>query len=210
MGLTMRAQKLQRNPTLLFWGKALSEINALNAIITLFYLHRGITIDQIFYLSIFWSLTSLVLEVPTGYLADRFGRKCTLLLGVLLLVLSYIVMWSAHGFPAFIGVLVLMSASFCCFSGTQEAFLYDSLKELGTERDMTAHNGRLRSAENFLNIFLPFVGAWVAKDLLESQFHVLIGFQIVAMVASFVIFLFLLEPRHVKQVAKEEKGILRE
>ena len=59
---------------------------------------------------------SFLFEVPTGYLADRFGRKRTLLLGTVFLALSWAATWFAHGFPAFTVVFVLMSASFSCFS----------------------------------------------------------------------------------------------
>jgi len=205
-----RTERLKRNPSFLFWGKALVKLNILNAIVTLFYLHRGVEINEIFYLSIIWSLSTLLFEVPTGYLADRFGRKRTLLLGAFLLALSWVATLFATGFPAFILVFVIMSASFSCFSGTEEAFLYDSLKELGEDKEMTKHNGRLHSAQHFFNIIVPTLGAWIAKDLVEFQFSILIIVNIVATVLGLLVFIFLTEPKHAKNVAEYEKGIFRE
>jgi len=205
-----RSDKLKRNLSMLFWGKAFAELNILNAIVTLFYLHRGLGIEEIFYLGIVWSIATLIFEVPTGYLADRFGRKRTLLLGTFLLTLSWIVTWFAHGFPAFVIIFVFMSASFSCFSGTGEALLYDSLKEAREERDMTKHNGRFHSAHHFFNIFMPTIGAWIAKDLIESQFSVLIVINIFATISALLVFSFLTEPEHFKNVTAYEKGIFRE
>ena len=205
-----RTEKLKRNQSFLFWGKALIKLNIINAVVTLFYLHRGVEIDEIFYLSIVWSLSTLLFEVPTGYLADRFGRKRTLMLGAFLLALSWAMTWFAQGFPAFVIVFVIMSASFSCFSGTEEAFLYDSLKELGEDKEMTKHNGRLHSAQHFFNIIVPTLGAWIAKDLTEFQFSILIVVNIVAVVGGLLVFFFLTEPKHAKNVVEYEKGIFRE
>ena len=205
-----RSDQLRRNPKILFWGKAFTELNILNAVVTLFYLHRGVEIEKIFYLSIIWSVATLLFEVPTGYLADRFGRKRTLLLGTIFLALSWMATWFAYGFPAFVFIFVLMSASFSCFSGTEEALLYDSLKESKEEQEMTKHNGRLHSAQHLFNIFIPAIGAWIAHDLIESQFAVLIVINILSTVSALFIFLFLTEPRHVKDVTAYEKGIFRE
>ncbi|MBI4714163.1 MFS transporter [Candidatus Uhrbacteria bacterium] len=205
-----RIEKLKRNQDLLFWGKALSKLNILNAIVTLFYLHRGVGIDEIFYLSIVWSLSTLLFEIPTGYLADRFGRKRTLILGAFLLALSWVATLFASGFPAFIIVFVIMSASFSCFSGTEEAFLYDSLKELGEDKEMTKYNGRLHSAHHFFNIIVPTLGAWIAKDFVEFQFDILVIINIIATVGGLFVFIFLIEPKHAKNVTDYEKGIFHE
>jgi len=205
-----RIEQLKQNQNLLFWGKALTRLNILNAVVTLFYLHRGVEIDEIFYLSIVWSLSTLLFEVPTGYLADRFGRKRTLILGAFLLALSWVATLFATGFPAFVIVFVIMSVSFSCFSGTEEAFLYDSLMELGEDKEMTKHNGRLHSAQHFFNIIVPTLGAWIAKDLVEFQFDILIVVNIIATFAGLLVFIFLTEPKHTKNVMEYEKGIFRE
>ena len=199
--------KITHNPRLLFWGRALVEAKTLSAVIVMFYLHRDVRLDQVFYLSIVWSLTSLVTEVPSGYLADRIGRKRTILLGVLLLFISQFLTLFAHGFWQFVLSFIFLSSSFSCFSGTEEALLYESLKEMGQEREMNTRNGKLLSARSLPDIFLPAIGAFVAKDLLESQFQILIVANIGMTIIAFLIFLQLTEPPHVQDVKKQEVGI---
>ncbi|MFH1767428.1 MAG: MFS transporter [Patescibacteria group bacterium] len=202
-----RLQRLKRNPRLLFWGKALTELKTLNAIVVLFYLHRGVTFEQVFYLTLAWSVVTLIFEVPSGYLADKIGRKKTLLLGSFILAGAFSIMWFAHGFWMFILVQSLISLSYSMFSGTEEALLYDSLKELKEESKLTQYFGRLQSAKNIFKIFVPAIGAFIAKDLLESQFQILIGIEIMAIILSFIVLLFLAEPKHERSVEDYEKGI---
>jgi len=203
-------EQLAHNPRLLFWSRAFMEVKAMTAVIVLFYLHRGVGLDQIFWLSIVWSLTALVTEIPTGYLADRIGRKRTLLLGAALLALSYAGDWFAYGFWEFVPIFVLMSASFACFSGTEEAMLYESLAELGREQEMTHRNGQLFSARSLFKMALPPVGAWIAQDLLAWQFQTLIGINALALIVGVACLLALREPQHRKEVLDTEVGIFRE
>lgn len=205
-----RIARLEKNAKLLFWSRLFTGLKAMNAIATLFYLHRGVTIDQIFFLSIAWSVTSLVFEVPTGYLADRFGRKNTLLLGMAIWILSDVAAFFAHGFPAFIGVFVLMSLAYACASGTEEALLYDSLKELGHENKMTTQNGKLYASSQVMQIFIPSLGALIAVNLLEWQFQMLILIDAVSAFTAVVFLSRLIEPRHARDVAEAEKGIFRQ
>lgn len=205
-----RQDLLRRNPSLLFWGKALLKLSFLNGVITLFYIHRGVGIDQIFYLSIVWSITSLALEVPTGYLADRFGRRQTIILGGVLMLLSSVLAFFGHGFWMFVLVFIFMSASFCCFSGTDEALLYDGLKELGEERGATKHSGYIESADNIFNMIIPVIGAWIAKDLQEMHFQVLIILDMLSTMLGIYFLSRLVEPDHAMSLLKKEAGIFKE
>ncbi len=205
-----RQDLLRRNPSLLFWGKAFLKLTFLNGVVTLFYIHRGVSIDQIFYLSIVWSLTSLSFEVPTGYLADRFGRRQTILLGGALMLLSSALAFFSHGFWMFVMVFILMSASFCCFSGTDEAIVYDGLVELGEERGATKYSGYIESADNVFNMIIPVIGAWIARDLQETHFQILIILDMVSTMLGMYFLSRLVEPQHTMSLLKKEAGIWQE
>jgi len=205
-----RIQKLLRNSKLLFWGRAFIEIKAINSIVVLFYLHRGITLNEAFYLSIVFSIGTLLFEIPTGYLADRIGRKNTILLGVLAYLVNGLILFFAHGFIPFVVAMLFSSLSFSLFSGTEEAMLYDSLKEAGEENKMSHHNGRINAARQIFKIFIPTIAAFIAKDLLEWQFQIVIGLEILGPLVAIFIFSKLTEPRHEESVLENEKGIFKE
>lgn len=205
-----RALRLNRNIRLLFWAKVLVNFKTLNAIVTLFYLHRGLTIDQVVWLSMAFGIVTLVVEVPTGYMADRLGRKPTLLIGVAGLAAASLIHWFAYGFPSFVVAFAVLAFAGACFSGTEEALLYDTLKETGREREMLRHNSRLLSAMNLPKIMFPALGVLIAQGLTEPQFHMLIGIDLIGLVAAFALLFLVTEPKHAKDVSALEKGIFRE
>ena len=88
--------------------------------------------------------------------------------------------------------------------------LYESLKEVGREDEMTAQNGKLYSARQIFKIFIPAIGAFITKDLLESQFQILISFNVVAAFAAIIILMLLREPKRERQVLKQEIGLFKE
>lgn len=199
-----------RNPRLLFWGRVLVATKILSAIGVLFYAHRGVGLDSVYYLSIVWSITSLITEVPSGYLADRIGRKRTLLLGVILLLISHIITLFAYGFWEFAISIIFLSASFSCFSGTEEALLYESLVHMGKSKDSNAHNGKQLSAGALPDIVMAIIAVLIAQDLREDQFQILIMINIGTSILAFIVLSFLQEPPHLKNVAKQEEGIYTE
>ena len=97
-----RVKRLRKNPTILFWAKALLNVKMMNIVVTLFYLHRGLTLSQVFFLSIVWSVVNIIVEIPSSYLADKWGRKKTLMLGSIAFVLQVILLFFANNFSFFL------------------------------------------------------------------------------------------------------------
>ncbi|MDF1497011.1 MAG: MFS transporter [Patescibacteria group bacterium] len=150
-------EAVARNPRLLFWGKVFMEAKGLAIIEVLFFMHRGLTIDEVYYLSIAWSIATLITEVPSGYLADRIGRKRTIMIGMVLYLTACIIRIYAFGFFHFAVVFVLFSIGFSCMSGTEEALLFDSLKEVNKVHEMQKLNARLRSGKFVARICIAIV-----------------------------------------------------
>lgn len=199
-----------RNLRLLFWGRAFLEAKALAAVTVLFFQSRGLLMNEIFYLTIVWSLTALVCEVPSGYLADVIGRKKTILIGTALFFVSQVHRVYATDYWEFAFQFVLMSAAFSCFSGTEEALLYESLKATGREEEMLVQKGRQSSARQIFKMFTPLIGAIILSDLTDAQYNILLWADVVTALVAFGIFLFLVEPPHAKQVLEEEVDIFAE
>ncbi len=202
-----RQTRLAQNPRLLFWTKAFMEVKLLNAIIALFYLARGVTFEQIFYLTIVFSIGQLIFEIPSGYMADRIGRKRVLFVGVLATIIFQILSFTATGFWMFVPIFLLMAFADSCFSGTEEALAYDSLKEIGKEGEMTKFYGQLSSARHAAKIFFPSIGALIATQLLEWQFDLLIGVNLAFAVLSLICLIRIIEPKHDVSLEEEETGV---
>lgn len=102
---------------------------------TLFLLDAGLTVVEAFGANAFFTLGQVIFEVPTGVVADAFGRRTSYLLGAATLFAStllYLLMWRIHGpFWGWAVSSVLLGLGFTFFSGATEAWLVDGLKATG-------------------------------------------------------------------------------
>lgn len=96
-------------------------------IATLYRESRGINLSEIFIIeSISWILTML-LEVPWGWIADKFGYKRTLVISNFIFFISKIIFFKSYTFSMFLLERVLLSISISGLSGCDTALLYTSL-----------------------------------------------------------------------------------
>ena len=98
---------------------------------TIFLLDAGLSNYQAFLANAFFSLGYVIFEVPTGIVADTFGRRVSYLLGAVTLALStlwYLWIWQIHG-PFWQWALssILLGLGYTFFSGATEAWLVDAL-----------------------------------------------------------------------------------
>ena len=110
---------------------------------TLFLLDAGLSVTQAFAANAFFTLGEVIFEVPTGVVADTWGRRASYLLGAATLLVStllYLLMWRIHGpFWAWALCSILLGLGFTFFSGATEAWLVDGLSA-------TRYAGTLESA----------------------------------------------------------------
>ncbi|MEK9207472.1 MAG: MFS transporter, partial [Patescibacteria group bacterium] len=99
---------------------------------TIFLLDAGLSNFQAFAANAFFTLGQVLFEVPTGIVADTFGRRISYMLGSLTLAFStflYLLMWQIHGpFWGWAGSSILLGLGYTFFSGATEAWLVDALK----------------------------------------------------------------------------------
>lgn len=172
------------------WGG----INFLEPVLTLFYLHQGLTNQEIFFVLLSFSLSILIFEVPTGAFADRYGAKSSFVVGGIVRLLSVITLLVADG-PIFLyvsQVLAGLSATF--FSGAEEALLYESLKTDQREKEMAAVMGRIQSASMIPMIIGLLLGAYLGKDLTQWQFQLLIVIRLISVLIQFFFSTQVIEP----------------
>ncbi len=105
------------------------------AISTVYRQAKGLSMTEIFLIeSVSWILM-LLLEVPWGWFADRFGYKKTLVIANLVFFLSKIIFFAAASFPMFLLERVFMSVALSGLSGCEITLLFLSNdKEPNSER----------------------------------------------------------------------------
>lgn len=109
------------------------------ALIVLLMQARGMDLFQIGILMGAYSLTIVILELPTGGLADSLGRKPIGLLSYFFLLLAGLVFLFSFSFPALLLASILNGVARALTSGTLDAWFIDSLQELDPEIDLQPH-----------------------------------------------------------------------
>lgn len=98
---------------------------------TIFLLDAGLSNFEAFLANAFFTLGQVIFEVPTGIIADTWGRRRSYLLGTVTLSIStllYLLMWKIHGpFWGWALSSLLLGLGFTFFSGAVEAWLVDAL-----------------------------------------------------------------------------------
>lgn len=138
--LTPRAQ-LERNITLFPWANFFSGLIFIIPIWILFE-RQFLTIWQMALLESVATALTLVLELPTGALADLIGRKTTASLGWTLQGIGTLIEGVSHEPVLFITGFAIMAVGLALVSGADSALLYDSLKELGRPQDFKKEMSR--------------------------------------------------------------------
>lgn len=76
---------------------------------------------------------SMIFEIPSGAMADVFGRRKILIASRAAALLAAVLMIYSNSLLSVMAVMILSALSYNLASGTREALAYDSLKEVGSE-----------------------------------------------------------------------------
>ncbi|HSB61245.1 MAG TPA: MFS transporter [Vicinamibacteria bacterium] len=182
-------------------------MHLMSAVIIPFFREWGrLSFVQIFALQTWFMLMSFLMEVPTGAVADRFGRRVSVALGAFLLAVASIL----YGTLPRLGVFVLAEAIFAValalISGADEALAYDSLLARGREAEASRVMARLEAAKLAGILAGALLGAAVASGL-GLRWPMLL--QAVPMALSGLLALGLTEPPRAREGAAEGGGYLR-
>lgn len=164
----------------LFWGPAF-----------FLYFSSIVPLSQVLWLESIYYVAIAVLEVPSGYFSDRIGRRPTLLLSTASLALSYLLFFFGNSFWAFAVAQVLLAAGFACASGTDTSLHYESLKQLGREKEYMLRETRALRLSFLSGALAALGGGALAMLSLRSMY----GASALSALAGFVLVLCLTEPQ---------------
>jgi len=95
---------------------------------------KGLSLTELGLVEAIFHITSFVMEIPTGAVADIWGRKTSRICGrIAQLIAAFILIYSNSFFGFALG-FVVTALSYNLESGAGEALVYDSLKETGEEK----------------------------------------------------------------------------
>ncbi len=107
----------------------LSNFSTILYFLTVYLEFVGFSMVAISGMMIAYQVSKFILEVPTGYIADRFGRKASGLVGVAGMLGYYAALLLIRSPLLLIGAFALKGFAVACVSGSIEAIFIDSVSQ---------------------------------------------------------------------------------
>ena len=139
-------------------------------IVVPFYESNGLSMKDIMVLQAVYSIAIVVLEIPSGYLADVIGRRKTLIIGAMFGTVGFTTYSLSFGFTGFLVAEIILGIGQSCISGADSAMLYDSLLERGEEKKYTRFEGRITSIGNVAEAVAGILGGVLATITLRVPY----------------------------------------
>lgn len=154
----------------------------------LFWEQRGMTVELVVYTEILYAVTIVLLEVPTGILADKRGRKLLLLTDAVLGCCEFLLLLYATEFWHFAAIIVLTGVGRSASSGAENALLYDTLRQAGQEKNFERDLGRLNAIDGFAVILAALAGGFLAGRFgLELNYWLSLASMLVSLAATMLL-----------------------
>ncbi|MEU6308517.1 MFS transporter [Streptomyces chartreusis] len=140
------ATGVRRLTATLYGYSFLDDFVLLYPVYALLFADTGMSLWQISSLFALWSITGVLLEVPSGAWADAVSRRRLLWIGPLLTAAGFALWVAVPSYWAFAAGFVLWGAGGALGSGALEALVYDELARLGAADRYAGVMGRSRAA----------------------------------------------------------------
>ncbi|MFW9973459.1 MAG: MFS transporter [Candidatus Odinarchaeota archaeon] len=145
----------------------------ISGILLPFFLIWGrLTFVEVMFLQSYFTIMILLFEIPCGAIADYVSRKFSLILGALTTAFAGLIYGTYPSIIIFTIGETLWAFGAALSSGTNMAFIYDTLRRLGRESELSKIMARNRSF-SLLGIAISapigsFIGAYFSLNLVMS------------------------------------------
>ncbi|MET7834839.1 MFS transporter [Micromonospora sediminicola] len=142
-----RVPATRRLAATLYGYAFLTDLVLLYPLYVLLFADTGLSVGQISTLFVLWAVAGILLEVPSGALADALSRRLLLCLAPLLTAAGFALWVLLPSYPAFAVGFLLWGAGGALRSGALEALVFTELDRLGAADRYARLIGRTRTAE---------------------------------------------------------------
>ncbi|WP_461204848.1 MFS transporter [Clostridium sp. DL1XJH146] len=191
--------KLEKNIYLNYIFIFLSRLDLTQGLWMLYLAFKGMTLLQLGMLEGLFHVTSFLMEVPTGAVADIFGRKVSRILGRIATFISTIILIYSNGFYMFALSFIILALGYNLESGAGDALVYDSLKDLNEEKRFMKINGNNETIFQIASIISFLLGGYLATKSYFFTFWLSASFALITIFQAMIFE----EPKIIKKSKKE-------
>lgn len=174
--MTADKQKLKSNINKFYLYKIFSGMFFSVPIMVLFWQNNGLSLTQVMLLQSIFAILTVILEIPSGYFADIYGRKTTLIIAGFMGLAAMTAYSQGHNFTHFLIAEIFFALHVSFISGTASAFIFDTLQNLGEEKQYKKIWGNALFYGLLALAFSNTLGGFIAKLDLRYTFYASIPF----------------------------------
>lgn len=171
-------------------------------ILTLFLIRNNLTTIEIGIIFSTATVLGLILEIPSGAIADKIGRKNSLVIANLGWALSMFIFYIYSSFWGFFIANSIYWMAGSLFSGTHEAIIYETLKELKQEKILKKVVGKALFISQISTGVLFIVVPIIANYSMHLPFLI----NTIVFVVGAVLVATMREPKRTVDVSEKEIG----
>jgi len=175
-----RPDALARDLRLFLGYRLLSTSYLFVPVFLLYFRSRGLTMTQVTLLNTVYCGTLILFEVPTGVLADRWGRRRAMVLGSIMMAAGCLLDYAGRGFLEFAVGDGLLALGMTLSSGADSAYLYDLLRDAGREHEYRRREGAASAAKLVGAAAALAAGGWLGRHDLGATYLVTAAVCLVA------------------------------
>lgn len=123
----------------------LKNLRFFEAFLILFLLEKDQSFLAIGSLYAIREITVNIFEVPSGMIADAFGRRRTMILAFAFYIMSFVLFYFSMAYSGFMLAMIIFSLGEAFRSGNHKAMIYHYLKHMGWEDQKVHYYGNTRS-----------------------------------------------------------------
>ncbi|MFC2100011.1 MFS transporter [Candidatus Bipolaricaulota bacterium] len=137
----------------------LKNLRFFDPFLILFFREMGFSFLDIGVLYAIREIATNILEIPTGVLADAFGRRKAMLASFTAYIVSFALFYAVPRFWAYALAMILFALGETFRSGTHKAMILEHLRLNGLETEKVAYYGRTRAASQFGSAIASLIAA---------------------------------------------------
>ncbi|MDT8427155.1 MAG: MFS transporter [Pseudomonadales bacterium] len=185
------SRKLQRNIKIIHALTFFHTFMLIVPVIVPFFRAKGLTLTEIFYLQAIFAASIVLLEAPSGYLADLMGRRLVLLIGSAAHGLGYFWLNFAEGFWELMLFEITLGVAMSMLSGADLALLLDTENALAQKEQ---EHGNSLAQMGFTRSMAEGLGALLGGLLALWSFELMVLIQSLVAWVCLLLALMLVEP----------------
>lgn len=193
-----------KNIPILLLIKFFMSLFLIKVIYTLYLQSKGLDILQIGLFLTSYQVTKVILEIPTGIIADKYGRKTSSLIGLVLFDIFIVILYQGSNVYILMLAGIIQGLAFTLVSGSFSALLVDSLIASG-QKDKLAIISSLNQVIFYIALACSaLVGGFIAK---QYSYNTVYFLQVIIFIIPIILLVFVKEPIMEEEHIVKEKSI---